>query len=207
MSEIIAVRVRMKKYLYAVMFFYLINISAYANGEFVTLELEKGVTFDSFIVKREAVHESYYNFKLKLNPYLERGMCFRDFVELEMVGVDFHVDYRKSAFLGGEVSSVDCEEKRDFVTIENMANRQDFEIINEFIDSFEKFCESLEENVFSNGVSINEICNNTEIVRISSKSYRNQTEYEVLRSDVNNRKSYVQIFKTDGSYELYKIVH
>lgn len=197
----------MKKYLYAVMFFYLINISAYADGEFITLELEKGVTFDSFIVKREAVHESYYNFKLKLNPYLERGMCFRDFVELEMVGVDFHVDYRKSAFLGRELSSVDCEEQRDFVTIENMVNRQDFEVINWFLDGFEKSCKSLGLNVFSNGVNINEICNNTEVVKISSKSYRNQTEYEVIRSNIYNRKRYVQVFKSDGSYELYKIVH
>jgi len=201
----------MKKYLFAVMFFYLINISAYAyayaEGEFVTLELKKDVTFDSFIVKREEVHASYYNFKLKLSPYLERGMCFRDFVELEMFGVDFYVDYRKSAFLGGELSSVDCEEQRDFVTIENMVNRQDFKVVNGFLDDFEKSCKSLGLNVFSNGVNINEICNNTKVVKISSKLYRNQTEYEVTRSNIKNRESYVQVFKTDGSYELYKIMH
>ncbi|WP_156029443.1 hypothetical protein, partial [Shewanella colwelliana] len=95
----------MKRYLFAVLFLMISNAYAYAyayvDGEFVTLELKKGVTFDSFVVKRNELHKSYYNFKLKLNPYLERGMCFRDFVELEMFGVDFYVDYRKSAFLGG----------------------------------------------------------------------------------------------------------
>lgn len=201
----------MKRYLFAVLFLMISNAYAYAyayvDGEFVTLELKKGVTFDSFVVKRNELHKSYYNFKLKLNPYLERGMCFRDFVELEMFGVDFYVDYRKSAFLGGELSSVDCEEQRDFVTIENMVNRQDFKVVNGFLDDFEKSCKSLGLNVFSNGVNINEICNNTKVVKISSKLYRNQTEYEVTRSNIKNRESYVQVFKTDGSYELYKIVY
>ncbi|QYK12764.1 hypothetical protein K0I63_18895 [Shewanella rhizosphaerae] len=197
----------MKNYLYAVMFFYFVTISVRAEDELITLDLKEGVVFESLIVKRNELHESYYNFKLKLSPYFEHGICFRDFIELEMVGVDFHVDYRKSAFLGRELSSVDCEEQRDFVTIENMVNRQDFEVINGFLDGFEKSCKSLGLNVFSNGVNINEICNNTEVVKISSKSYRNQTEYEVIRSNIKNRKSYVQVFKTDGSYELYKIIH
>ena len=197
----------MKNYLYAVMFFYLITASVHAEDGVITLDLKEGVVFESLIVKRNELHKSYYNFKLKLNPYLERGMCFRDFVELEMFGVDFYVDYRKSAFLGGELSSVDCEEQRDFVTIENMVNRQEFKVVNGFLDDFEKSCKSLALNVFSNGVNINEICNNTKVVKISSKLYRNQTEYEVTRSNIKNRESYVQVFKTDGSYELYKIMH
>ncbi|MFV7769945.1 hypothetical protein [Shewanella marisflavi] len=163
--------------------------------------------FESLIVKRNELHKSYYNFKLKLSPYFEHGVCFRDFIELEMIGVDYHADYRKSAFLGGEVSSIDCEEQRGFVTIENMANRKDFKIINGFLDSFEKYCKSLGLNVFSNGVSTNEICNNTKVVKVSRKSYRNKAEYEVMRSNINNRQSYVQVFKADGSYELYKIMH
>ncbi|MCZ4338168.1 hypothetical protein [Shewanella colwelliana] len=196
----------MKKYLYAVMFFYLITITVHAEDGGITLDLKEGVVFESLIVKRNELHKSYYNFKLKLSPYFEHGVCFRDFVELEMVGLDYHVDYRKSAFLGW-LSSVDCEEQRDFVTIENMVNRDDFKVINGFLDGFEKSCKSLGLNVFSNGISINEICNNTKVVKVSSKSYRNKSEYEVMRSNINNRKSYVQVFKTDGSYELYKIMH
>ncbi|QDF76925.1 MULTISPECIES: hypothetical protein [Shewanella] len=197
----------MKKYLYAVMFFYLISITAHAEDGVTTLDLKEGVVFESLIVKRNELHKSYYNFKLKLSPYFEHGVCFRDFIELEMIGVDYHADYRKSAFLGGEVSSIDCEEQRDFVTIENMANRQDFKIINGFLDSFEKSCESLESNVLSNGVSVNEICNNTKVIKVSKDSFRNQIRYEVTRNDANKRKTYVQSFKTDGSYELYKIMH